>query len=378
MKNLMVFGISSLIFFNPVYASPCVQISPSSPGLVESTTVGNPNLQVKKNICYTAANDLQRSYDIYASNFNASNKPVVILIHGGSWKESNTQKTKMVTDDIPSVVSYLANQGFAVASINYRGVPEQKMDTIAADVRDAIVKIVADAPYNKTDGLKVFLLGASAGAHLASLAGSSGLSRLKVKGVIAYKGLYEIRGPWKGGDVDYMHAGFAALRHTTDSGLYKNESLSCCNEEGAFCNGFSVEDCNGEMVAGILTRAVGSNLWEDGNKVYDTNYSDAQTMAFIHSPIVYWGSVDIAPPPPHLFIHGTADPLVPMKQSEDAYNRLNSSGISSQECYVDFYTNKHGDVVAADHGFMPSVDEQASVNGDPLCWNAFVNFINNH
>lgn len=355
MKVFILLGMSILILFQPLYAG-CINVS-SAP--TQSTPI-SANLQVKRDICYSSANDLSRSYDIYASNFS-SMKPLFIFIHGGGWTDNANAKIKMVEENIPTMVSYLAEtKGYAVASINYRGTApgsSHNMDTVIADVRQAILQVIQHAAQNKTDGNKVFLLGTSAGAHLASLAGSTYPTRSKVKGVAAYKGVYELRGPWKGGSVEYFFAELVDLTFSTNASWYKKAGASCGQESQISCHTVVAGHCHTERLIKALSCAVESNLWEDGNQVNNSQYSRSQTLALFNSPINYYTSLT----PPHFLVHGAEDNLVPIGQAIQAKQKLDSLGVPSQLCTISF----------EDHSFQP-----VALAGSP-CWSEFVSFINN-
>lgn len=92
--------------------------------------------------------------------------PVMIWIHGGGWKIGN----KFGVDEKPA---YFNNQGFTLISINYRLVPEVDVATQGQDVAQAIEWVKSHAAELKIDPERIFIMGHSAGAHLAALVGTN-------------------------------------------------------------------------------------------------------------------------------------------------------------------------------------------------------------
>lgn len=318
MKKLLIIALCSTFGFisSGAYAS-CTSIS----SVTETNQVlDGTTYKAKRDVCYdTSSTNLINAYDIYATSFSG-NKPLVILIHGGGWAQSTTEKRTLVTSKMPSAVAELLDEGYAVASINYKGLTSTFLiDDVVDDAERAVDKVISHSTQNSTNSSKVSLLGTSAGAHLASLLGSTWPIKSKVKGVVGYKGIYELRGPWLGGTVDYYFGQTVQLSFTTVSTLYN--------------------DGTGETdLTSILEDAVGSDLDDDGNKVSDNAYSQAQTIALLASPMNYYTILTI----PHFFVHGSSDALVPIEQSEDADDKLAGLGVDTELCTVSGSGGSHG------------------------------------
>jgi acetyl esterase/lipase len=88
------------------------------------------------------------------------NRPVIVVIHGGSWCGGNSQQ-------LPELNSELARQGFHVASVNYRLAPKYTSPAPVEDISLAIDFLKANAGILKIDTGNFILLGRSAGAQLA-------------------------------------------------------------------------------------------------------------------------------------------------------------------------------------------------------------------
>jgi len=115
----------------------------------------------------------------------AANAPLVVFVHGGGW--SRGDKRMMHGSD---KLRHWQAQGYAVASLNYRLVPEAKVEQQAQDVAAAVALLKA-----RFDPERIALVGHSAGAHLVALVGTdpaylrgAGLSFADIAGVIPLDG----------------------------------------------------------------------------------------------------------------------------------------------------------------------------------------------
>ncbi|MBT2189227.1 alpha/beta hydrolase [Sphingobium nicotianae] len=116
--------------------------------------------------------------------------PLILFVHGGGWKRGDktnaTGKAK---------VAHFREQGYAVASIDYRLVPNATIEQQAADVAGALAYMKAHAGEFGIDPARIVLMGHSAGAHLVALVGTdprylqaAGLSESDVAGIVPIDG----------------------------------------------------------------------------------------------------------------------------------------------------------------------------------------------
>ncbi|WP_420479476.1 alpha/beta hydrolase [Brevundimonas sp. FT23028] len=129
----------------------------------------------------STGSDPKQAYDLYANA--AATGPVLAFIHGGGWSMGD----KSMVHDLPE---YAQRHGLTFASIGYRLVPQVTPREQAQDVAAAVAALRRTHP-----GRPLFLMGHSAGAHLAALVGTDptwlagqGLQPSDLAGVILLDG----------------------------------------------------------------------------------------------------------------------------------------------------------------------------------------------
>jgi len=128
--------------------------SPQSPpiGSLRDTTI--------KDISYGANNNQKMDLGLPAGR--TMNTPLVVVIHGGGWSTGNKS-------ELTFLLNGLKERSFAVANINYRltlnTADNYKMQL--DDVDSAVQFVLRKASVNTFNGQKLYIVGHSAGAHLA-------------------------------------------------------------------------------------------------------------------------------------------------------------------------------------------------------------------
>ncbi|WMS96167.1 alpha/beta hydrolase (plasmid) [Pseudoalteromonas sp. HL-AS2] len=131
--------------------------------------------------------------------------PVVIVIHGGYWKDNHS----LDTYPTKQIVEYLADKSVAVWNLEYRRMNSMGPNitapwpTIFSDVAQGIDFLTTLATEHKLDLSNVLIIGHSAGGHLATWAASRGMidknsalykaEYLAIKTVIAIAGVVDLR-----------------------------------------------------------------------------------------------------------------------------------------------------------------------------------------
>ena len=113
----------------------------------------------------------------------------ILLIHGGGWNSMNRQR-------MGNVAEFLARLGYAVLNIDYRLLPKATYMDLEKDcLAAAEFLLTKDIPELKgVDRKKIIVAGASAGGHLALMAGIK-TSVNKISGIIDISGPTDLTTP---------------------------------------------------------------------------------------------------------------------------------------------------------------------------------------
>jgi len=125
------------------------------------------NTNTFKDLAYASASSSE-TLDIYRPASGSGPFPTIVYVHGGRWSAGD--KSQALNN---GVVTALLNQGYAVASINYRLSGEAPFPAAPQDVKAAIRWLRANASIYNLNGQKFGIWGPSAGGNLASLIGTS-------------------------------------------------------------------------------------------------------------------------------------------------------------------------------------------------------------
>jgi acetyl esterase/lipase len=196
--------------------------------------------------------------------------PVVVWVHGGGWQGGSRAMGRAVR---------LAEQGYAVAAPQYRLSGAAKFPAQVHDLKGAVRWLRANASAYHLDSAHIAGWGASAGAFLVSLVA-----------------LTDLEGD-VGGNLDQSSQLQAVIDYYMVSDLV---TLASPGGDGPLDG----------MAASLL-----------GYRV-----SDRKDAAHAASPI----SHARADAPPFLILHGQADPLVPLTQSQSFHEALSRAGANSR------------------------------------------------
>lgn len=195
--------------------------------------------------------------------------PAFVYMHGGAWESGGKE------DGAPAIC-YYAQHGFAAASVGYRLSGEAQFPAQVEDCKCAVRFLRANAATYGIDPLRIGAMGASSGGHLAAMLGLTG------------EGKFEGDGGWG------------------------HFSSSVC----AVCDLFGVSDFlqmprrHDPGALSATARFLGGTI----DEIRD-HYAEASPVTYVH-----------AGAPPFLLIHGDADELVPLRQSELLRDALKRAG----------------------------------------------------
>ncbi len=166
----------------------CLTLAACSPLAIINSAVYEPTYQAAFNIAYGP--EPRQALDVYAPP-NAKSVPVIVFVHGGSWRRGDKSDYKFLAETI------VRNNAVAVI-VNYRRVPQVVFPSYVEDAAKAVAWTVANVQKFGGDSHKVFLMGHSAGAHIASLVAydpsylqAVGLERSALRGFIGLAGPYD-------------------------------------------------------------------------------------------------------------------------------------------------------------------------------------------
>lgn len=123
-----------------------------------------PEVERHQDLVYAEIDGHQLHLNLFVPK-NVMRPPLVVYIHGGSWRAGSYQKCS---------IDWLAEEGFAVASIAYRFSDVARFPAQIHDCKGAIRWLRAQADRYGYDAARIGVAGSSAGGHLAVLLGTSG------------------------------------------------------------------------------------------------------------------------------------------------------------------------------------------------------------
>jgi arylformamidase len=136
---------ATAILIVPILASPLLADEP----------------KVHRGLPYTEAKAERQTLDVYAAP-GGKDRPMVLWIHGGGWRrgdKSNVQRKP----------GAFVDKGFVFVSTNYRFVPNVTVKEMTGDIAKSIRWVHDHAKEYGGDPKSIFVMGHSAGAHLAAL-----------------------------------------------------------------------------------------------------------------------------------------------------------------------------------------------------------------
>ncbi|MBL8295365.1 MAG: alpha/beta hydrolase [Bryobacterales bacterium] len=257
--------------------------------------------KVTKDLAYVSYGAERQMLDLYVPP-GAGPFPLVIWIHGGAWKQGSK------ADPLP--LRLLADERYAIASVNYRLSHQAKFPAQIEDCKAAVRWLRAHAAKHSLDPARFAAWGASAGGHLAALLGTAGdrfdlgehiETSSRVQAVVDYFG-----------PTDFLQMD----AHALPSAPFKHDAA--------------------DSPESLL---VGGPLLEN------------DLIAARANPITYSSKDDA----PFLIVHGDQDPLVPLHQSKLLEAALGKAGVSATLYVVS--GAGHGQGFEKDPRIVPMVKE---------------------
>jgi acetyl esterase/lipase len=222
------------------------------------------------NVVYTKVNDWEGKMDLYLPPKENGMATIVINIHGGGWnhgvKESQTGFNSFF------------KAGYAVANIEYRLTGKATAPAAIEDARCALVYLIKNAKALNMDVNKIVVMGGSAGAHLALMAGMLGNN------------------------------------HLFDTNCKSEEKIKVA----AIIDKYGITD--------VWDWAYGKDITSKSAVKWLGAKANDEAFARSVSPMNYV-TKDC---PPILIVHGDADPTVPIQQSIALYKKLQAANVKTE------------------------------------------------
>ena len=232
-----------------------------------------PGVVVERDLVYARYGARELKLDLYRPESAEGPLPGVVFIHGGGWSGGNRSAFRRQA-------AHLAARGFIGATIEYRLSGEATYPAAVHDSKAAVRWMRANAARYRINPDRIAAAGGSAGGHLVAMLGTS--ARLR-----------ELEGD--GGNAKFS-SGVQAVAAF-------NPALDLMSLAGGT-----------ENAQNAVQRFLGGPL---------AKMPEVYAQA---SPITHAGKGSA----PHLFLHGTADALVPHQQSVEMHKKLQAAGVRAE------------------------------------------------
>ncbi len=234
-------------------------------------------VSIERDIVYANHDGVDLKLDLYCPDpMPDETLPVVVWVHGGGWLNGSKDNCK---------ISFLAQRGFAVASIDYRLTDVAQWPGQIEDCYAAVRWLRTNAKKCGLDGDRIGAMGGSAGGHLVALMGTRPAGEEEISSRV--QAVCDWYGP-------------SDLLTMPPNNVSETRTLE------------QVANSNGAKLLGATVRDV-PDLAKDASALYQVSKDD----------------------PPFLIIHGSEDPGVPVDQSRRLHEALREAGVESELMIVE-------------------------------------------
>ena len=240
--------------------------------------------RIHRGLVFALRGERKLKLDLYVPRQEGKGlRPAVMVIHGGGWVRGGPRNRAA-----RFFATRLVREGYVVASISYRHAPAHPWPAQIADCSEAIQWLRHHASEYQLDPNRVGAIGASAGGHLAALLGTVA-------------------------DAASPRAKALVRRHST-----RPQCVVAYSSPMVFD---LTEDASVTGRRLVTTFLVGLR-----------NPDDAKVRALLHkrareaSPLHHLSKSSA----PLLMVHGTGDPLVPLKQAQRMATAMKARGLTHE------------------------------------------------
>lgn len=244
-------------------------------GLQAGAAAAAPSVQADVQYATSAAGEPLR-LDLYLPDSGAG-APLVVWVHGGGWENGN--KSAMPLEPV-------IERGFAVASLDFSPASKAPFPGQVHEIKAAIRFLRAEAKQYGYDASRIAIAGASSGAHLAAVVGTSN-GRTELEGTL--------------GD----HRSESSAVHAIVSYFAATNLTTILAQSTPF--GLGVREPALKRLLGALPK-------------------DAEPLARLASPVFQVDRND----PPLLLFHGDQDPQMPINQSHELDGAYKQQGLDAE------------------------------------------------
>ncbi len=243
--------------------------------LAEAQT-SHSGVRVLPDVEYASVDNHRLLLDLYLPE-RAEGAPLLVWVHGGAWRGGSKSRMPLGT---------LAEEGWAIASVDYRLTPVARFPAQVHDIKAAVRFLRAKAADYGFNAEKIAIAGNSAGGHLAALVGTTN--------------------------------GHKDLEGSVGAHLEESSTVQATISLYGASNLTTILDQSTPYGLGVRIPAL--QLLLGGQP------EDKTEIAHLASPIFHVDQSD----PPLLLIHGDQDPQMPISQSHELNGRYRELGLSVQ------------------------------------------------
>jgi len=269
MKRILAFALSLCAAF------------PAALGQTTNTVEIHRDIAVQRDIIYASPENVPVKLDLYVPTGLAKAPPILIYIHGGGWEAGSKENPFTL---------FLAKQGFAFASINYRLSQQAIFPAQIYDCKAAVRWVRANAGTYHYNADKIGLVGDSAGGHLVALLGTTA-NDPKLEG-------------------DEGNPGVSSAVQAVVDYYGPTDFISLIDQ---------VTPEQRAKLDNPVTHLFGGPIWDK------EPVADKMDIARLASPVFH-----ITPAAsPFFILHGDHDPIVPLQQSVEFNDALQKAGVET-------------------------------------------------
>jgi acetyl esterase/lipase len=137
-----------------------VALTACSPLTLLNVVIGDDGYSLRSAIFY--GTEPRQVLDVYTPTQESVRRPVVVFFYGGSWQDGNRGEYRFVADALTS-------RGYITVVPDYRVYPEHRFPAFIEDGAQALRWVLDHAEEIGGDSERVYLMGHSAGAHIAAM-----------------------------------------------------------------------------------------------------------------------------------------------------------------------------------------------------------------